>query len=1605
MSFTRRQVFFVLSVLALTMPFSAGVTNLRDVSAINNLYITLGAPSLSHWLAFGGDPCGEKWQGVVCDSSNITEIRIPGMKVGGGLSDTLADFSSIQVMDFSNNHISGTIPQALPSTIRNLSLSSNRFTGNIPFTLSFLSDLSELSLGNNLLSGEIPDYFQQLSKLTKLDLSSNVLEGRLPPSMGDLAALKILYLQDNKLIGTLDVIEDLFLTDLNVANNLFSGPIPPNLLKVPHFQKDGTPFNTSIITPPPPAVVPPPPTTTTHRSPPPVTHIPPGSTVPPAPFAPFVPLQPTPPLPSPPLVWSPPSDNGGGSDPWNSVSGQPTLQISPPSGSGSGKFWSTQRIILVICSVAVIVLVSGLCVTLWRCYRNKKYNRYIPEARKDYQRPYFNKPPSQPTTPFMAKVSREPMVKPYDGYGAGDRLYGYPTPPRAEESRRAMPPTSYYNVNVTQKPLQQPPRRFQSNDAAATKRTAHFPPGLNTQSSATVFTVASLQQYTNSFSEEHIIGEGSLGNVYKAVFPHGKFLAVRKLSNTINNTQSDGDFLNLVSNVLKLKRGNILEFLGYCNEYGQRLLVYEYCPNGSLQDALHLDRKLNKKLTWNVRMNIALGAAKALQFLHEVCQPPVVHQNFKSSKVLLDGKLSVRVADSGLAYMLPPRPTSQMAGYAAPEIEYGSYTCQSDVYSLGVVMLELLTGSRPFDRTRRRDQTLAQWAIPRLHDIDALTRMADPSLHGAYSVKSLSRFADIISRSLQSLCGHTSPIDSVTFNSEEALVLAGASSGVIKLWNLQEAKVVRGFTGHISNCSALEFHPFGQYLASGSSDATLKIWDIRKKGCIQTYKGHTRGISTVKFTPDGRWLVSGGLDNVVKIWDITAGKLLHEFKFHDGPIRSLDFHPLEFLLATGSADRTVKFWDLETFELIGSTRPEATGVRSIAFHPDGRTLFCGLDDSLKVYSWEPVICRDSVEMGWSTLGDLCINENKFVGCSYYRNSVGIWVSDISKLEPYGAGSEDENECMVKRFSVLDEQASERKGSGSRGSSSPDYETKEIKNIYVDSIGGTLKGAIRASEKQNADDKSSRMHSVVDSDSGEESSHSRSESVASSKTNPGMMLRPAHVRKTLAKFEESASVQYGTRKKSSQDIEEETQTRNAEDSTIKGIMYKFEKALSSEPPTDESNRMLHKPPRVQRSSYNNNHNESRRAMSVDSATLNNSKGGLEYSGRNVEDTNDQHSSTKTERVLSPEKPGDEQTIKVVSGRTRSLVERFERGEKITHTEEADNTNAVEQDPDKTSRQTGEALVVVSTRRARSTPARVMPIVLNRDSNIKSDEPPPTQPARTSSVPVILNQSTNDEPSVSLTQSRTSPARTLPLTLNQATHIVMSRRPRRTSSARVRPMSLSQAVSMTSHECSVTSTRPDRTSPARVTQMLATSTEAQDETHLSSQTDSDITENLMQTHEEFLSTLQSRLTKLQIVRHFWERNDVKGAIGALRKLTDQSVQADVISILTDKIEILTLDMFSQLVPVLTSLLGSRTERPVNVSLDMLLKLVAVFGTVIRSTVTAPRIVGVDLHADERIQICQVCSAGLHKIQRILPILARRGGLITRKAQELNLVLQQT
>ncbi|KAJ4703975.1 Kinase [Melia azedarach] len=301
---------------------------------------------------------------------------------------------------------------------------------------------------------------------------------------------------------------------------------------------------------------------------------------------------------------------------------------------------------------------------------------------------------------------------------------------------------------------------------------------------STSYTVASLQTATNSFSQEFLIGEGSLGRVYKAEFSNGKIMAVKKIDNAALSLQEEDNFLEAVSNMSRLRHPNIVTLAGYCAEHGQRLLVYEHVGNGSLHDMLHFADNGSKNLTWNARVRVALGTARALEYLHEVCLPSVVHRNFKSANILLDEELNPHLSDCGLAALTPNterQVSTQMVGafgYSAPEFALsGIYTVKSDVYSFGVVMLELLTGRKPLDSSRpRSEQSLVRWATPQLHDIDALAKMVDPALNGMYPAKSLSRFADIIALCVQPEPEFRPPMSEVV----QALVRLVQRASVVK---------------------------------------------------------------------------------------------------------------------------------------------------------------------------------------------------------------------------------------------------------------------------------------------------------------------------------------------------------------------------------------------------------------------------------------------------------------------------------------------------------------------------------------------------------------------------------------------------------------------------------------------------------------------------------------------------------------------------------------------------------------------------------------------------------------------------------------------------------
>ncbi|CAI9087541.1 OLC1v1021628C1 [Oldenlandia corymbosa var. corymbosa] len=704
-----------------------------SVAALNSLYIALGNPPLIGWLPIGGDPCGLAWQGVQCVNTNVTGIDLNGVNLGGQLSNDLGSLSSIIFIDMSNNQIGGSIPSSLPPTIRTLSLSDNQLTGNIPDAISSLGQLEDLNLQNNHLNGPIPDAFQLLHGLTTMNLSGNALNGQLPPSMGNLTSLARLHLENNLLSGILDVLEDLPLAELNIENNLFSGPIPDKLLDIPDFRKDGNPFNTSVL--------PSPPGPSPSPSPSPSAALPPE--IAPGPGATGPSIYQPPPLPG----------NGG--------------NTKKPKAS-KGITWVTVAGILAI---AVLAFVLCFFVSRYCCKRRRGDDKITKRHEIDaYSGPRatfnsgssFQKPNYQ-SEPVRKDTVMKPETKSVWDLERNNMVTNLVEAKQEMDAKRnkSYPKLEDHKIDMTgmgSSILAPPPPPFPllpsgmvTSDPMVPLMSPSRSP-LNLSKYVKTFTIASLQQYTDSFSQENLIGKGMLGTVYKAELPTGKTLAVKKLDIEATKYQSDREFLELVSSIAKLKHENIIQLVGYCVEHRQRILVYEYCENGTLHEALHLDDDLHRILSWNTRIRLALQAAKALEYLHETNQQPIVHRNFKSSNILLDDELSVYVADSGLAPLLSSNSMSQLqsCGYGGPELELGNYTYKSDVYSFGVVMLELLTGKKPYDSSRPRgEQFLVRWAIPRLHDIDALSRMVDPSLKGAYSTKSLSRFADIISMCIQ----------------------------------------------------------------------------------------------------------------------------------------------------------------------------------------------------------------------------------------------------------------------------------------------------------------------------------------------------------------------------------------------------------------------------------------------------------------------------------------------------------------------------------------------------------------------------------------------------------------------------------------------------------------------------------------------------------------------------------------------------------------------------------------------------------------------------------------------------------------------------------------
>lgn len=250
-----------------------------------------------------------------------------------------------------------------------------------------------------------------------------------------------------------------------------------------------------------------------------------------------------------------------------------------------------------------------------------------------------------------------------------------------------------------------------------------------------------LKDATNNFEPESIVGEGGFGRVFKGVLKDGTAVAIKKLTN--GGHQGDKEFLVEVEMLSRLHHRNLVKLVGYysCQDTSQNLLCYELVPNGSLESWLHGPLGVNCPLDWDTRMKIALDAARGLAYLHEDSQPCVIHRDFKASNILLEDNFHAKVSDFGLAKHAPEGRTSHIStrvmgtfGYVAPEYAMtGHLLVKSDVYSYGVVLLELLTGRTPVDMSQPSGQeNLVTWARPILRDKDRLEELVDPRLGGKY---------------------------------------------------------------------------------------------------------------------------------------------------------------------------------------------------------------------------------------------------------------------------------------------------------------------------------------------------------------------------------------------------------------------------------------------------------------------------------------------------------------------------------------------------------------------------------------------------------------------------------------------------------------------------------------------------------------------------------------------------------------------------------------------------------------------------------------------------------------------------------------------------------
>lgn len=751
-------------------------TNLRKLSLSFNKFVGYLPESLSKLTNLESlDLSSNNFSGMIpsglCgDSRNsLKELHLQNNMFTGRIPETLSNCSQLVSLDLSFNYLEGTIPPSLGSlsklqhlmlwlnqldgqipdefmnlkTLENLILDFNELTGHIPRGLSNCTYLNWISLSNNRLSGEIPRWIGRLSNLAILKLGNNSFYGSIPPELGDCRSLIWLDLNTNKLTGNIP--PSLFKQSGNIAVGLVTGKSyvyirndgskechgAGNLLEYAGIREEEmdristrNPCNFTRVY--------------KGRTNPTFNHN--GSLI-------FLDLS------------------------YNMLGGSIPKELGTPyylyilnlahnnlSGPIPEELGGLKNVNILDFSYnklqgTIPPSLSSLTMLTEINLSNNNLSGMIPQSGQfgTFPNLSFSNNSGLCGLPLPACVGapNPALIPQHRSHRRQASLVGsvamgllfslfciFGLIIVAIETRKRKKKDSTLDVYID------------SNSHSGTANISWKLTGAREALSINLatfektlrkLTFADLLEATNGFHNDSLIGSGGFGDVYKAQLKDGSVVAIKKLIHI--SGQGDREFTAEMETIGKIKHRNLVPLLGYCKVGEERLLVYEYMRYGSLEDILHDRKKAGIKLNWATRRKIAIGAARGLAFLHHNCNPHIIHRDMKSSNVLLDENLEALVSDFGMARLMNTMDThlsvSTLAGtpgYVPPEY-YQSFRCSTkgDVYSYGVVLLELLTGKQPTDSSDFGDNNLVGWvkqhAKLRISDVfDPELMKEDPSM-------------------------------------------------------------------------------------------------------------------------------------------------------------------------------------------------------------------------------------------------------------------------------------------------------------------------------------------------------------------------------------------------------------------------------------------------------------------------------------------------------------------------------------------------------------------------------------------------------------------------------------------------------------------------------------------------------------------------------------------------------------------------------------------------------------------------------------------------------------------------------------------------------------